>query len=211
MHLSRAQIHELDSRKRANIINSITGIKPANLIGTRSDQGISNLAIFSSLVHLGSNPALLGFILRPVGEVPRHTYENIKKSSYYTINQVPTDVIEKAHYTSAKLDQKVSEFSACHLTEETIDEFPAPFVKESQLKIGMKFEKEMPIPLNNTILVIGSVEQVSIDQNAVADNGYIDLESIQTAGISGLNTYYSVSKLESYPYARPTELPDFGT
>ena len=45
---------------RLNLINSITGIKPANLIGTKSKDNLENLAIFSSVVHLGSNHALLG-------------------------------------------------------------------------------------------------------------------------------------------------------
>ena len=62
--------------RRLNIINSITGIKPANLIGTMIKNNL-NLAIFSSVVHLGSNPALIGFILRPQQKIRRHTYENI--------------------------------------------------------------------------------------------------------------------------------------
>ena len=48
---------------RLNMINSITGYKSANMIGSRSNSGIENLAIFSSITHLGSNPPLLSFIL----------------------------------------------------------------------------------------------------------------------------------------------------
>ena len=62
---------------RLNLINSITGYKSANLIGTQSLNGKTNLAIFSSVIHLGSNPALIGFVLRPT-TVPRHTYSNLK-------------------------------------------------------------------------------------------------------------------------------------
>ncbi|MFY8008583.1 MAG: flavin oxidoreductase, partial [Flavobacterium sp.] len=62
---------------RLNLINSCTGYKSANLIGTKSPNGIPNVAVFSSVTHLGSSPALLGFILRP-NVVPRNTYNNIK-------------------------------------------------------------------------------------------------------------------------------------
>ena len=62
MHLTREDIQNTERIKRFNIINSITGIKPANLIGTISADGKTNLAIFSSDIHLGSNPALIGFI-----------------------------------------------------------------------------------------------------------------------------------------------------
>ena len=59
MHLSQQNIEALPRIKRLNIINSVTGIKPGNLIGTQSADGQSNVAIFSSIVHMGSNPALI--------------------------------------------------------------------------------------------------------------------------------------------------------
>ena len=194
-----------------NIINSVTGIKPANLIGTISDTGQENLAIFSSVVHLGSDPALLGFITRPTGEVHRHTYENLKENGFYTINQVPIPIIKNAHYTSAKLDREESEFKRMNLTPSYRDDFKAPFVEESRLKIGMKFEDENPIKLNGTIMIIGSIEYLEIDDRAVNDLGYIDLEQLNTAGISGLNSYYELKYLESFPYVRTNEIPDFGS
>ena len=211
MQLSKQEIGDLDRKKRLNIINSVTGIKPANLIGTISAAAKTNVAIFSSVVHLGSDPALLGFITRPTGEVPRHTYENLKEMDQYTINQVPTTIIRQAHYTSAKLDREVSEFDRMGLTEEFIDGCEAPFVKESKLKIGMRFEEEIPIRLNGTILIIGSIEYLQIDEKAVNDKGYIDLELLDTAGISGLNSYYGLTFLESFPYVRENEIPDFSS
>lgn len=86
MHLSKTDIENTPRIKRLNLINSITGIKPANLIETVSEEGISNLAIFSSVVHLGSRPALLGFVSRPSGEIRRHTHENI---AVYLIEEFP--------------------------------------------------------------------------------------------------------------------------
>ena len=88
-HYTKRIIRDLDKVNRLNIINSITGIKPGNLIGTISDEKISNLAIFSSVIHLGSNPALLGFILRPQERVRRDTYNNILANGSYTINHLP--------------------------------------------------------------------------------------------------------------------------
>ena len=86
MHLTKEEIQQTSRIKRLNIINSITGVKPANLIGSISENGHSNLAIFSSIVHLGSNPALLGFILRPQHEIRRDTYDNIMQTRFYAIS-----------------------------------------------------------------------------------------------------------------------------
>jgi flavin reductase (DIM6/NTAB) family NADH-FMN oxidoreductase RutF len=66
MHITNRDIQKLDKIKRLNLINSITGIKPANLIGTVDETKNSNLAIFSSIVHLGSNPPLIGMVIRPI-------------------------------------------------------------------------------------------------------------------------------------------------
>lgn len=209
MHFNKKNLEEIGSVKRLNIINSITGIKPANLIGTISKDKNPNVAIFSSVVHLGSNPALLGMIVRPTGEVPRNTYENILETGHYTINHVAEGSIEKAHYTSAKFKSETSEFELCNLTEEYLADFEPPFVKESPIKIGMKYLESIPIERNGTILVIGEVEHIIVPDEALNNKGYIDLEEAKVIGISGLNNYYKLEKIGSFPYARVSEVPDF--
>ncbi|MDG1719981.1 MAG: flavin reductase, partial [Bacteroidia bacterium] len=139
MYLGKADIQSMQKVERLNLINSLSGIKPANLIGTIDQEGKENLAIFSSVVHLGSNPALFGFILRPQGDVRRHTHENIMSTGVYTINFVTTDFIQNAHYTSAKFDVSINEFKKSKLTPSYIDGYDAPFVKESPIKMGLQF------------------------------------------------------------------------
>ncbi|NNC86039.1 MAG: flavin oxidoreductase [Bacteroidia bacterium] len=211
MHYTKEEIENLSKVKRLNLINSISGIKPANLIGTISSEEQSNLAIFSSIVHLGSNPALLGFILRPTIDVPRHTYQNILDNSCYTINHVTAAHTHQAHYTSAKFDKHISEFEACGFTEEYLFGFNAPFVKESKIKMGMKFKEAIPIQSNNTVLIIGQVHHLVIPENVMNAEGQLDLDKADNAGISGLNNYYSLTKVANYPYARVHELPKFNS
>ncbi|WP_246615878.1 flavin reductase family protein [Aquimarina litoralis] len=195
--------------KRLKIINAVSGIKPANLIGTISNDGMTNLAIFSSVVHLGSDPALMGFIMRPVGDVPRHTYDNILQNGSYTINHVHQSFVKNAHYTSAKLQKEESEFSRCALTEEYVDGFKAPFVEESYLKMGLKFVEAIDIPINGTILMIGEIHHLILPEYSIGDHKDIDLSSMDTVGISGLNSYYSLHKINEFPYVRVSEMPDF--
>lgn len=208
MHYTKQDIAQLDHVARLKIVNSVTGIKPANLIGTINNKGLTNLAVFSSVVHLGSNPALLGFVLRPTGEVPRHTYNNIKENDSYTINHIHPEFTKKAHYTSAKFDESTSEFKRCGLTEEFMPDFKAPFVKESTFKIGLHFKEALTIKHNGTILVIGEIEHLILPDTAITD-GDIDLEVTNGVGISGLNSYYSLKKIDSYPYVRVKEVPEF--
>ncbi|QCW98911.1 flavin reductase [Aggregatimonas sangjinii] len=209
MQYTKEDIQQMDRVKRLKLINSVSGIKPANLIGTIDDKGKTNLAIFSSVLHLGSEPAVLGFIVRPIGEVPRHTYENIMSNGLYTINHVHSSFIKEAHYTSAKFDREESEFSACNLHEEFVTDFKAPFVKESLLKMGMKFLEAIPLAVNGTILVIGEIQHLLVAQEAFTEDDDINLETIGGVGISGLNTYYDLEKKNRYPFARLNEVPDF--
>ena len=209
MQLTDSDIDKLDRIQRLNIINSVTGIKPANLIGTVSDSGKPNLAIFSSVVHLGSNPPLIGFMLRPQQEVRRHTFENIMENGYYTINHVHSPFVQQAHYTSAKFEKNVSEFEACHLTEEYLQGFKAPFVKESLLKLGMEFVQNIPIPINGTSLIVGKIKLATFPDEVMDADGHLDLTKMDNVGISGLNSYYGLNKIAQFPYARPNELPGF--
>ena len=100
MKLNKSQIGNLDYRFRIRLINSISGPKPACLIGTKSVTKGVNLGIFNSITHIGSNPPLIGFILRPNEKVRRDTYDNILEEKYFTINHVNSSISERSHWTS---------------------------------------------------------------------------------------------------------------
>ena len=100
-YFSEPDINQLEKKYKINLINSIGGFKSANLLGTISSEGITNLSIISSVVHIGADPALMGFILRPT-TVPRNSYDNRLKNKTFTINQVNKYIVGKAHFTSAK-------------------------------------------------------------------------------------------------------------
>ena len=202
--LDSKEIAQLPSRYKARLINNISGFKSANLIGTLSDSGLENLAIFNSVVHLGANPPYLGLVMRPT-RVERHTYENLKATGYYTINQIHEGIHREAHMTSGKFERGISEFQACGLTPEYIDEFPAPFVAESYIKIGLSFEEEHPLACNGTIFIAGKIEFLEIPVNAVDEDGQVALDSLETVAISGLENYFSAKRLGRYSYYKPGE------
>lgn len=205
MIITKGDLENFPRLTRLNLVNSLTGIKPANLVGTVSPEGVTNLAVFSSVVHLGSNPALIGLVVRPAGEVRRDTYENIRTTGVYTVNHVHPQFTGRAHLTSAKFGVVVSEFAACGFSEEYIAGFPAPFVAESRVKFGLRLKRELPIDLNNTTLLIGEVETISLPDGMLPGDGQLNLESLEGVGISGLNTYYTLQKRANYPYARPED------
>ncbi len=200
MKYTKEDINQFEKRFRGAFVNSLSGFKSLNLIGSIDNKGVQNLAIFNSVFHLGADPALLGMISRP-DSVARHTLENIRTTGFYTINAVGEEFFEQAHHTSARFDG--SEFTATKLEALFKDDFAAPFVKESPLKIGMKLVREIEIDENGTIMIIGSIESVEFDEKACDDSGYVDLEKLKvTSGVS-LEGYYKPRLLARLEYAKP--------
>lgn len=205
-HFSAADIQGFDKLYRLNLVNALTGFKPANLVGTADAAGATNLAIFSSAVHLGSDPPLLGLVTRPA-TVPRHSYENLRATGCYTLNHVHADFADRAHYTSAAFPREQSEFAAVGLTPAWRDGFAAPYVAESQLSIGLRLVEELPIRLNGTVLLIGAVEHVYVAPTALRPDGSLDLATLADVCISGLDGYYRAEPLARFAYARPGQGP----
>ena len=210
IHYQRSSIDDLDKIFRINLINSASGYKSANLIGTRDDLGVANLAVFSSIIHMGSNPPLLGFILRPT-KVARHTYSNIKENSYYTINHIAYHFAKQAHHTSAKYESDVSEFEVTGLTEEHLHDFHAPFVKESPVKMGMRFVEEHKIESNGTILVIGEILDLYVKEEFMEDDGFVNLSKGKVVIINGLDGYSLPNQPKRFGYQRPLVTPSQST
>lgn len=202
--ITRADIEAMNFLPRINLINSITGYKSASLIGTKSKAGISNVAVFSSVTHIGSNPPLIGFITRPT-TVARNTYDNIKETGFYTINHINQHIIEDAHHTSAKYPKEISEFDKTNLNPEFRGDFYAPYVQEAVVKIGLAFREEIPIKLNDTLLIIGEIQEITFPELYQGEDGFLDLNAAQTVCISGLDAYHSPQQLERFAYARPKE------
>ncbi len=203
-HISHEQIKSFERLYRANMINSCSGYKSANIIGTLSAKGVENAAIFSSVIHMGSEPPVLGFVMRPA-TVPRNTYENIRTSRYYTINHVTEKMVNRAHQTSAKYPDNISEFEETGLTPLYRADLPAPFVKESPLQLAMKFMEEIPIKVNGTILILGQILDIYCEEEMMHNDGFIQLSKFNVATINGLDGYAIPELKTRLSYARPKQ------
>lgn len=206
MIINKVDLSAFDNRYRATLINSLAGIKQAVLIGSKSKEGISNLAIFNSLIQIGSNPPLWGFISRP-DTVRRETLRNILETQEYTINYVSSMFYKNAHQSSAKYDKAQSEFDYCGFKEYYVDGFNAPFVDEAIVKVGMKFVQKLDIAINAIILVIGSIETIELNDHLISEDGFVELSKENALLCAGLDAYYDSKLIERLEYALPGEEP----
>lgn len=204
IQFTAADIMTMAQRKRATFINSLAGIKQVALVGTQNQDGQPNLAIFNSVIHVGANPPLWGLIFRP-DTVRRDTLTNILEQQQYTINYVHAKHAAQAHQTSAKYEPHQSEFDAVGFGTEYLPNIKAPFVQEAMVKVGLKLEERMDIKINNTIMIIGSIQSITLNENLLAEDGFVLLNEVLTC--SGLDAYYQPQLIKRMAYAQPHQVP----
>ncbi len=196
----------MDKPVRVQFANSLPGAKPICLIGSCDSLRRSNLAPFSSIVHLGSDPTLLGMFSRP-DVVERHTLANLLETRHWTINHLHPGILEAAHQCSARYPKEISEFEASGLTEHFEGDFPAPFVAESRFRLGLELVETVRIAASRTTLVVGRVVLVQIESGRLSEDGSIDLDGLGALASTALDTYFGLRPLARLTYAKPDAKP----
>ncbi len=202
LQLKKDDLDAMAQRDRARLVNGLTGYKSPFLLGSADADGLTNLALFSSVFHLGADPALIGLIFRP-HSVPRHSLENILQTHCFTLNLAHADILEQTHQTSARYPREQSEFATTGLTEAYSEELAAPYVAESRLGIGLKLRQQIELDINQTCLIIGEICEVRMSEGALGDDGTLDMDLLGGLAVCGLDSYYQVRSLRRLAYAKP--------
>ena len=207
--IDKQVLQSLDKRQRVALVNSLPGFKPVVLVGTVNEDSRTNLCVINSCFHVGADPALMGMIIRPAPEgTERHTLENILATKTYSVNAVTRDMAQRAHHTSARFDRDQSEFDACGFAEYWYEDFTAPFVTESPLQLGLTLAEHLPLTINGTHLIIGSIEQIHLSDNAQRNDGSRDLQGMDIVAGVGLDAYHSTGTSQRFSYAKPDKPPE---
>jgi len=202
LHLTQQNIADAEKQYRTNLINCLSGFRMAMLVGTQNQSGMTNLAIFNSVTHIGANPPLIGLVFRP-DSVDRHTLSNIRATKQYTLNAVPQKMVQAAHQTSARYAADQSEFEACGFKPVYSELSCAPYVIESPLRYGLELKEEVSIQSNGTYLVIGEVREIWLKPELLEADGSLRPDKAQLLAVAGLDHYYVPSFLAALPYAKP--------
>lgn len=200
--LERSAIDAMEKRSRANLINSLSGYKSANLLGSINARGQTNLALMSSVFHVGAHPPLLGLLIRP-NSVPRHSLENLIEMGVFTLNVVTRDIYTQAHQTTARYAHDQSEFEAVGLDEEYTSLMKAPYVAQSPIKTGLSVLETQTLSFNNTVLVIAEIIELRIKPGIMAEDGQLDMNAANAVAVTGLDEYHSGSTLGRLAYPKP--------
>ncbi len=205
MQYTHSDILLQERRFRGNLINSLGGFKSALLIGTKSEEGHENLAIFSSFFHIGADPALCGVVVRPTTP-GLNTLHHILSTAHYTLNHIAPSFYQQAHQCSAKYDDGVSEFEEVGLTPLYKPGIQAPFVGERRIQFACELVQTLDIALNGTTILIGQIIHIEVPDELVGADGFIDIEKASSVTCSGLDSYHLTQKIGRLSYAK-TDAP----
>lgn len=200
--LTALDIAGMNPLARLQFATSLPGAKPISLIGTTDRSGNTNLAPFSSVLHLGSSPCLLAMVSRQ-DVVARHTLANLMETRVWTINHLHPEILDAAHQCSARYPKEVSEFDATNLTAHYEPGFLAPFVEQSRFRIGLELEEIVSIPANGTQLIVGRVVLVQVAEECLIESGGIDLVGLECLASTALDTYFQLQPLARLARANP--------
>lgn len=72
----------------------------------------------------------------------------------------------------------------------------------------MKLEQILPIELNGTIMIIGSIQRIEIAENIIQYDGFVELKKIRTLVTQGLDAYFKTQDVCPLPYTKPKNQGD---
>lgn len=191
-----------EQRYRTNLINSLHGYKSTALCGTSNAVGVHNLAVISSVFHVGATPPLVGMLMRP-HTVARHTLENLRETGCYTLNLLHPAILRQAHQCSASYAEGVSEFTETGLTPVIKNLLAAPYVAESRLQMGLQVVEEYTLRSNGCIVVVGEMVELFCADDAILSDGTIDHYRLETVAASSLDSYNTGVPVAKFTYPKP--------
>jgi flavin reductase (DIM6/NTAB) family NADH-FMN oxidoreductase RutF len=184
----------MEKERKIALIQSIVGPRAVHLIGTKSLLGQSNLAVFNSIMHLGSDPALIGLFFRPG---IRHTLQNLLDTGYCSLNPARPDNVVEVHETRKPWEH--SEFEACGFTEVYHENHSVPFVKESALHALLKLENILSVEANSTSIAVLRVETIFLEEDNMDTDGAVAFKKQNWLLSRGLDTYFELgSKITQF-------------
>jgi flavin reductase (DIM6/NTAB) family NADH-FMN oxidoreductase RutF len=186
---------KLTERECARIIKSAVSPRPIAWISTQSEDGVDNLAPYSSYNYISSKqPTVLFNSPNDANGGLKDTARNAIETEEFAVNVVTEGLLERMDHTSASNPPEESEFDLAGLERAECREIAAPRVAEAA--ITMECTLYDSIEIHDRLTVIGEVQHFSVSENVLTE-GKVDQRELPTVGRLG-GPYYTVSDLSSF-------------
>lgn len=168
--------------------------RPIAWVGSRSRQGINNLAPFSFYNCFSAKPPIIGFstIPRPDGR-KKDTLQNVLDSRCFTLNAASHALAQQMSKSAATLEPDDDEFVYAGLTAAQAPHINAPYVQEALLTFECELHEVISFgnEPGSGNLVLGQIKHILID-DSIYQNGRVDIDKLDLVGRLAGNWYSTV-------------------
>ena len=181
----------LDIRDSHKLSTAVIVPRPIAFVSTIGDDGIFNLAPFSTFTTICIKPAVVCFSVAPRRDgQKKDTLKNIEFSKDFVINVVNEALAEMMNQTSADYPSFVDEFKEVGLTPIKSDMVKAPRAAESPIHMECKLLQILQFGKNphGSNLIIGEVILVHVKDELYV-NGEIQMSKLKAIGRLGGDSY----------------------
>ncbi|MEA9563328.1 MULTISPECIES: flavin reductase family protein [unclassified Xanthomonas] len=184
--------------------NAIVGPRPIGWIGSRSAEGIANLAPYSFFNAFNYTPPIVGFA--SIGR--KDSLRNIEATGQFTWNLATRPLAEAMNASAAMVPSEVDEFALAGLQMAPSRLIDAPRVAASPVSFECRLSQLLQLHSASgqaveTWLVLGEVVGVHL-AHAALDNGVYDPAKVQTIlRAGGPADYFEVQPQARFQMRRP--------
>ena len=197
---------EMETRAFYRVLNSVVVPRPIAWVGTRSADGVVNLAPHSFYTVACVDPPVVQFT--SVGR--KDSLRNVEATGEFTISLTPESLFEQINATGTDFPAGVSEAEECGVRLEDSDRVGVPRVAESPVSVECTLHST--VRLGDSTVVFGRVQLISVRESAVRD-GRPRIEHLQPLARLGGNEWSTIGEVKEIPripYRHWAEDPTIG-
>ena len=182
-----------------NPYKSIVVPRPIGWVSTLGPTGIVKIAPFSQFNNIGYDPPYVMFAAaqKPDG-TPKDSTANAMRSGEFVCSMATYELREAVNVTGQFVDADVDEMAMAGLTPAPSRLIAPPRVAESPVHLECRFHATMVLPGHhveaNHDVVVGRVIGVHIEDDALTDDGRIDIARLRPLARLG---YYDYAAIDS--------------
>ncbi len=180
---------------------AIVSPRPIGWIGTKSKDGVNNLAPYSFFNAISDNPKLVMF--SSTGRKDSQT--NIEETGVFTCSLAGYDLLQQMNMSSAAAPSDIDEFALAGLTAVPGELVDAPYVGEAFAALECKLVEVKPLKgfdgeASESTMIIGQVVGIHIRDEAIRE-GRLDMAAVRPLARLGYLDYAEAGTV--FPLARP--------
>jgi len=184
----------LSNKEMYNFLIGGVAPRPIAWAGTRSKDGINNLAPFSFYNAFSSTPPIVGFSAIPrLDGSNKDTLQNIIDTECFTLSTVSHKLVQQASKSAALLEPDEDEFDYAGLEPAEAQNINAPYVKDALLVFECTLNQIVSFGHHEGAgnLILGEIKFIAID-DSIYNDGYVDIAKLDPVGRLAGNWYSTI-------------------